>query len=373
MRNFLLVAIFGIFSVVNYYVSNKYMLVLNHFFSFNTDFIVRGIVAILTLFTAVTYLLSNYNVGNLIGKLGTYWFGISLVSFFIFLLSDIILFLLKKITPISNQQVFFTFLLGSILILGLLIYGRWNANQIKLNKYDISIRKKSKLDNLNVILVSDFHIGYLNDDKKLKKIVSEINKLSPDIVCISGDLFDGNFKAINKPSKVLRYLNEIESTYGSYISWGNHDAGDNFQEMKSFIQESNLILLEDEIFINESNFAIIGRKDLSPIGNQEGIRKKNLVSLEHIKNIPIIVLDHQPSSFNTYEFPVDLVLSGHTHQGQVFPFNLVTKNFFDIDYGYGKNKNGTQMVVSSGIGTWGPPIRIGTSSEIVQLNISISE
>lgn len=141
--------------------------------------------------------------------------------------------------------------------------------------------------------------------------------------------------------------------------------------MVEFFKQADIKLLQDEFLEIDDEFTVVGRKDISPIGEQ-GIKREDINAvLEDVNtNKPIIMLDHQPSKINEEaEKNIDMILCGHTHKGQLFPGNLITKNLFLIDYGYLKVKN-TNIIVSSGVGTWGPRMRIGSKAEIVNIKLN---
>lgn len=254
------------------------------------------------------------------------------------------------------------------LVLILFFIGMYTANDIKITKYEITVDKSSNLDMLKIAMFSDLHLGYVNNHEKLSEIVSKINRISPDIVVIPGDFFDGNYNAIKNPQEIQEALLKINSTYGTYLVWGNHDAGNTFDEMKALIASANITILEDEAIEVADRFILVGRRDSSPIGYQGENRTDTNINMEESDiNLPVIVLDHQPSNMGEYQ-QADLILSGHTHQGQVFPFSLITKLAFIVDYGYYCDDK-KQMIVTSGVATWGPPIRIGTKSEIVEIDM----
>ncbi|OJG74848.1 hypothetical protein RV12_GL002265 [Enterococcus quebecensis] len=266
--------------------------------------------------------------------------------------------------------------LGSTaLIIILFCYGSWQAQQIKTMNYQVTLNKagNSGQKKIKAVLISDVHLGYVNNLKKLKKIVTQINQMNPDIVFISGDLFDGNFNALQDPEGIKQQFRRLSSTYGTYMCWGNHDAGETFDQMKELVESGNITLLEDEMTVVADEILVVGRKDSRPIGSQEGNRKSIQEQFTKVGNqLPKIILDHQPSNIDEYEYANELILSGHTHKGQIFPFNLVTKAYFTVDYGYyRKDKNSPQVIVSSGVCTWGPPMRLGTQSEIVQIDMTI--
>lgn len=374
MRSIVIGLVITLVGLIHYYVGRKLTFLLNSVLPIKTGIFIAVIFALCAIATLATYTQSNMNVGSLIGKLGSYWMGFILTSLVIFGLTDIILkiiSLFRKNFDTSHQL--YT-VLPLIAIISLFVYGVWHATQLKTTEYQVTIDKKSELDSLNIVMFSDVHLGYINDVHKLEKIVDLVNEQKPDLVLIPGDLFDGNFKAVQDPERTLQLFNQLKTKYGVYLSWGNHDAGENFDKMKAFIKDSNITLLEDEVILIENKIAIAGRKDVNPIGNQDEKRKNIDDALEELdESVPLIVLDHQPSTINDYDSNVDLIVAGHTHQGQVFPFSLVTRLAFDVDYGYYKTPKNNQVIVTSGAATWGPPMRIGTNSEIVKINLQFQQ
>lgn len=364
-----------LFLLSNFYIGRKLLSLLEQFSFFKHSLILWGLIGIFSVASMLTMLLFNANVGGLIGKMGSYWLSFWFVSLVIFALTDLILKITGKITSVPAKTELMVWMGASCLIAVLFCYGSWQAQQIKTVNYHVAIDKSAnnKQKKIRAVLISDLHLGYVNDAKKLKKIVTKINQINPDIIFISGDLFDGNYKALQDVDGIKKQFNRLSSTYGTYMCWGNHDAGESFEKMKDLVEASNITLLEDEMTVIGEEILVVGRKDSRPIGSQDGQRKSMKEQFEKVGNqLPKIILDHQPSTIDEYYNPNELILSGHTHQGQIFPFSLVTKAYFTVDYGYyRKNENSPQVIVSSGVGTWGPPMRIGTQSEIVQIEITI--
>ncbi|EOH95116.1 hypothetical protein UAW_02195 [Enterococcus haemoperoxidus ATCC BAA-382] len=364
-----------LFLLSNFYIGRKLLSLLEQFSFFKYSLILWGLIGIFSVASMLTMLLFNANVGGLIGKMGSYWLSFWFVSLVIFALTDLILKITGKITSVPAKTELMVWMGAACLVAVLFCYGSWQAQQIKTVNYHVAIDKSAnnKQKKIRAVLISDLHLGYVNDAKKLKKIVTKINQINPDIIFISGDLFDGNYKALQDVDGIKKQFNRLSSTYGTYMCWGNHDAGESFEKMKDLVEASNITLLEDEMTVIGEEILVVGRKDSRPIGSQDGQRKSMKEQFEKVGNqLPKIILDHQPSTIDEYDNPNELILSGHTHQGQIFPFSLVTKAYFTVDYGYyRKNENSPQVIVSSGVGTWGPPMRIGTQSEIVQIEITI--
>ena len=370
---FLIIAL--LFFLGNFYIGRKFLMVLEQWTSFRHPLVVWGVIGLFAVASMLTLLLSETNVGGVIGKIGSYWLSVWFISIVVFGLTDLVLVIVSRITSISQKANMSVWLGSLVLVLVLFCYGSWQAQQLKTVGYQVTIDHSgnSEKQHLKVILISDVHLGYINDANKLKKIITKINQMKPDIVLISGDLFDGNFKALQEPEQIKEQFTRLSSTYGTYMCWGNHDAGATFEQMKELVESSNITLLEDELTVVGESIIIAGRKDSRPIGSQDGQRKTIQAQLKRLdSHLPKIILDHQPSNIDEYDAANELILSGHTHKGQIFPFSLVTKAYFTVDYGYyRKDRSSPQVIVSSGVGTWGPPMRIGTQSEIVQIDITI--
>ena len=305
-------------------------------------------------------------------KANAYGFALLLISFVILLILEILLFpvRLSKYKLLLYQK----FVAGTALfaIIFTLFFGVFQAENIEIKEYHLSIKENTSLQSLRVVHLSDLHLGTIQDAAWLGNLVDKTNHLKPDMVLITGDLFDGDMQVLENPDTVGELLSSFETKYGTFLCWGNHDAGETFPQMREMVEGAGIVILEDGAqIVGDKLFAIGGRRDSGPIGEQG--REREAVEArwsEQLENIPFIVMDHRPSNIEEYGDYVDLILSGHTHQGQVFPGSLVTDMIFPVDYGFYEKENGTQVIVSSGVGTWGPPIRLGTRSEIVLIEIS---
>lgn len=270
----------------------------------------------------------------------------------------------------------FPFYMGLVFITVLtvlMIYGTWNARQIKVTSYDIRILKQAgALRQLKIALISDTHLGTINDQRH-KKIIDTINCLKPDLVLVAGDITDD----INLFGKlgISKDFREITSTYGMYACFGNHEY---FQKELGVItdqlEQAGMSVLRDAYVKVAESFYLIGREDKS-FRMVSGKGRKAIEELMQDMNLelPVIMLDHQPIDLEEAKSAgVDLQLSGHTHKGQFWPFNLITRRIYKNDYGYLKTGD-LQVIVTSGAATWGPPIRIGTSSEVVQIIVNFNK
>jgi predicted MPP superfamily phosphohydrolase len=307
--------------------------------------------------------------------IGSYWMA-ALMYFFIFILLAAIgigilkLFIHSK--KFTHIDIYINIVILAFTVI-ILFIGTVNARNLKVSEYKVNIHKTAANNSsINAVMVSDVHLGTLIGNNRLENLVNEINGERPDIVFLCGDLINNDVNVFlnNNMGKILK---RIKSKYGVYGVLGNHEYfGGDIEKVKYAYESSNIkLLMDDSTLINDS-FYVVGRNDYS----QKRISGKDRMSITSLlKNIdmnkPIILLDHQPVDINQVKLSgVDLQLSGHTHKGQFFPNNLITHKLYVDDYGY-LNIKDFNLIVSSGYGTWGPPIRIGSNEEIVKIDIKI--
>lgn len=239
-------------------------------------------------------------------------------------------------------------------------------------KYDIEIPKKSSLlSNLRITMVSDIHVNDFIDTEKLNLMSQKINNEKGDIVIFDGDMINWRVSNIDQ-SAFIHYLSSITTPYGKYAVLGNHDYYGHDQDALTLLYEqAGVKVLRDQMLILEGKLCIIGREDKAIFTQMDLVQRKSIKSIVGSNKIdlPLILLDHRPKDIEEAENSgVSLDISGHTHNGQIFPSTLITKYMYVNDYGLYK-KNDFISIVSSGYSTWGPPIRIGTKSEIVVIDV----
>jgi hypothetical protein len=225
-----------------------------------------------------------------------------------------------------------------------------------------------KSDAITILAVSDMHLGNVIRKSRLAKWVDLINLQKPDIILLAGDIFDHSYRAVES-QQMDKELARLYAPYGVYAIPGNHDYYTGIEKTLGYLKRSGIHILRDTVVTVDNRIVLIGRDDLT------NKNRKTLASLMTglNNNLPKVVLDHQPHSFGeSVENHVDLHLSGHTHNGQIFPYNKIVSQIYDLGYGYRKTGN-THFYVSSGLGLWGAPIRLGTQSEIVRILLSLPE
>jgi len=375
----ILTIFFSIYIAVNYYVGL-------HFFRSAQDLIEPysffywagyAFLAVSLFVTRLGRRLFPGYINDLVAITGDYWLAATYYSFLIWVVADILHFLVDLIYPDqTNGYPSFYWGFGILsLVAALLIYGTWNARHPRVTHYDIAIKKTAHgLPKLHAVMVSDIHLGLVIDNDRLDEMVNSINELDPDIVFLAGDTIDEDVKLF-LDQKMPEVLGKLRSKYGVYAVLGNHEyIGGNSELAIDYLRQAGVIVLVDGHIKVNNQFYVVGRDDRMA-GNMTGKHRLDLSrvmgGIDH--SLPIILLDHQPHNLKEGQRNgVDLQLSGHTHNGQFFPNNLLAKRIFENSWGY-LRKGEYQVIVSSGYGTWGPPIRIGNYSEIIDLNISFEK
>lgn len=367
---------FLIYLIANYYVGLHYFRSIESFIEPYSLFywVIYAFSAVSLLVAKLARRIFPGYVGYSVAIAGDYWLAATYYSLLIWIVADILHFLIDLIYPeqITGYPSLYLGLGVLFLVLMLLIYGTWNARHPRITHYDITISKKAHSPpKLHAVMVSDIHLGLVIDNSRLIEMVDSINELEPDIIFLVGDTIDEDVNLFFD-QKMPEILGKLRSKYGVYAVLGNHEyIGGNSKLAVDYLQHAGVTVLVDDYIKVNDQFYVVGR-DERMAGYMTGKHRLDLSRLiEGIDHsLPIILLDHQPNNLEEgQKNGVDLQLSGHTHNGQFFPNNLIAKRIFEHSWGY-LRKGEYQVVVSAGYGTWGPPIRIGNYSEIIDLNIS---
>jgi uncharacterized protein len=277
--------------------------------------------------------------------------GVTLISWTTFITIELLSFLIN-ISTLTKGYV------ASLAAFFLILISLISAERITVREFNLKLNVKKKI---TLVQVTDIHLGTIHKEKFLSKVVNKINSLNPDYTFIIGDLFDGSgsvTKNMLKPFKELKIK--------PYFTTGNHE---NYVGLQNVLPKLNKLFI---ILRNE----IVETKDLQIIGldNPEKEVLKNLKIMEDLgskinQKKPSILLLHTPTAINSFKkTKINLMLSGHTHAGQIFPLNFVVKYVHKYVYGLYKFDN-QYLNISSGVGTAGPHMRLFTKSEIVKINL----
>lgn len=371
----------------NIYLNSLIMRLLSLFTKLESNSYIKYTLLITQLFLSLTLFIAmfipNGHIKRLFNILGNYYLGLMIYTAIVLVLL-LILKLIFKGVNISNNTYGIVGFISIILVFSITIYGTINSDIIHTTKYDVSINKKSSIKELNIVMVADLHLGYNKGLNMIKKMVKKINKEKPDIVLIAGDIFDNNYDSLSKPKEMISELRKIKTKYGVYSVYGNHDVkekilfGFTFHDKKSknsdsrmdkFLKKANIKLLKDKYILLDNSIYIYGRPDYAKSKSRKSVDEV-VKGLDKTK--PIIVVDHQPKELKELDKAgVDLDLSGHTHDGQIFPLSLLVKIPFDNSYGL-KNYSNMTSIVTSGVGLFGPNMRVLTKAEITSIRVSFN-
>ncbi|MGG0720193.1 metallophosphoesterase [Robertmurraya massiliosenegalensis] len=321
---------------------------------------------LILVFTASSFIVGRMSGLTFLNVIGAYWMACFYMLLLLVPLAHITVVLLRLTSlPRHKTQKWAGFVTLGLLV-SFMTYGVYNAYSPVVRKLDITIEKgTSSLNSLNIVMIADTHFGLLSGKDHAERLVKEVNAISPDLILIPGDLFDDDVQPF-LDQKIDLILSDLQAPYGIYASLGNHDKHDGtMQELIDALERSGIQVLYDETLNVQDQFTLIGRKDkIDP-------DRLPLNALMHGVDLtkPTILMDHQPYELDIAEQEdIDLMVSGHTHGGQVFPGNLITNAMYENDWGH-LQKEQMHSVVTSGFGFWGPPIRIGTRSEIVTIQV----
>ena len=283
-------------------------------------------------------------------------------------------------------------LFGGMLWCGIIltcVLGILHSSDLTVRRYDIQVAKDGgDRDRLRVVLLADLHMGYSVGERRIENMVRLVNEQDADIILIAGDLFDNTVEGIDRPEAVKASLSSLKSRLGVYACWGNHDVDERLfsgfstkrieqtarsEEMEQFISDCGIQMLSDEVRLIDDSFYVIGRKDYENAGDGT----KNRASLESLMNglderHMVISLEHEPRFLQeNADAGVDVMLCGHTHDGQFFPLNIAIRSVWENPSGLLK-KDDMYSIVTSGVGIYGPDMRVGTDADITVVEIELT-
>lgn len=314
---------------------------------------------------------------NIFNVAGGFWLAFMLYGFLFFLLSDII-WLIVRITGLLSTEKIITYrkwayFVGLALSVFIILTGFINALIPVVRHYNISINKPAgNIKSFRIVAVSDIHLGSIIRKRSIKKLSDILRDAKPDAIFLLGDIVDGEIGPVMR-NDLLKYFTCPKCRDGIVAITGNHEYIGGAEVTIPYIEKNGIRILKDEIIIYEDFIQVIGRLDRDA-SRFRGTKREHLEKLmeKADRSKPAIVLDHQPLNLDeAVKAGVDLQLSGHTHNGQMWPLNYITKMIYEVSYGYKKIGN-TQFIVSSGYGLWGPRVRLGSRSEIIVADITFT-
>jgi len=319
-------------------------------------------------------------VSEALAWIGSYWLA-AMLYFFLAVLAIDILRLLLLIFPVVPENVLEAvrrerhwILVGTVgLVALLLVAGHLNAAFPRVRELDLTLERPLREGRLRVVVASDIHLGTIIGRQRCDRIVQTINRLEPDLVLLPGDVVDEDLGPVIREN-LGESLRAIKARYGVFAVTGNHEYIGGADEACRYLEEHGIRVLRDSVVTLPDGLQIVGREDRA-MRQFAGRARKSLNDLLSglDSSKPVLMMDHQPFQLEEVSRAgVDVQLSGHTHHGQIWPLNYITGAMYEISRGY-RRIGRTHFYVSSGAGTWGPPVRLGNTPEIVVLTLHSPE
>ena len=339
----------------------------------------------------LAFFLPKSDFAVIVRRISTYWTGVLIYSAIAVVVFEI-LRIIAKHTKLKNTKLFSrggTVTIGSIVTacaVLVCVYGGINARNIRVTDYSVSVNKKCEgTDNLKIVLIADLHLGYSIGVDHMTKMVDRINEQDADLVVVAGDIFDNSYDSLDDPEGIKEQFHRIKSKYGIYATMGNHDIEEKIlmgftfswgespalsQQMQDFVEDCGMKVLYDESVLVDDKFYLVGRRDRDKPGTDDGSRAEiSELTKDLDKSKPIFVIAHEPDELQeTADAGADIDLSGHTHDGQFFPLTVFMRAIWENPCGELKKDNMTS-IVTSGVGLFGPFMRVGTHAEICNITV----
>jgi predicted MPP superfamily phosphohydrolase len=249
------------------------------------------------------------------------------------------------------------------------IYGYFEALHIRTEHVTVKTSKMpEKIGRFRVVQISDVHLGLIVGKSRLKRILRQVKHARPDILVSTGDLVDGQMDDLEALTDMFQ---NIPTRYGKFAITGNHEFYAGIDRALAFTQKAGFTILRGEgiTVSNLLNVAGVDDPARKRYGPDRAASEKALLEKMPREKFTLF-LKHQPVISSESLGMFDLQLSGHTHKGQIFPFNLVTKIYYRMHTGLSKVNGNALLYVSRGSGTWGPPVRFLSPPEVTVIDIT---
>jgi len=308
---------------------------------------------------------------------GSFWLAFMLFFFLIALLLDITRLLnhffhflpaVLYTDYVKTKQVIF--IVSVVYTTIMVVAGYINARNPRAKELTLKVAKSGRgIKTLTISMASDIHLGTIIRKAKAKELVRLLNTPKPDLILLAGDVVDEDLAPVIRDN-IGEALCELKAGIGVYAITGNHEYIGGAAAAVEYLEKHCIKMLRDTAILVNGQFYLAGRDDRDKPRFTGKPRKELAEVMKDVDcSYPVILMDHQPFNLSTAaDLGVDLQLSGHTHHGQIWPFNYITKAIYELSWGYKKIKN-THFYVSSGFGTWGPPVRLGNRPEVVIIHL----
>ena len=249
-----------------------------------------------------------------------------------------------------------------VIFLSFIATACYNAYVPTIRHFQVKLDKP--MQPLRIGMASDLHLGRLFGSTQLDTLADIMRQEKVDIILLPGDIMDDNVNAY-LAEKMQPHFANLQAPLGVYATLGNHDFFGDQQRIEAEMRKAGIIPVMDESIVIDGRFTLIGRND--------DLVKNRPTAAQLLKGVntalPVILMDHRPTEIEQHaNLPIDIQLSGHAHNGQIFPANFVVKLIYRLSYGYEKINQG-HFFVTSGYGFWGVPMRLGSQSEVMIIDL----
>ena len=336
------------------------------------------VLILMTLAPILVRMFERYGHGTAAGitaYMGYLWMGLLFIFFVTSLLFDLYHLLIhtgalmfrKDLSGLALSPLY-AFLLPLVISAGINIYGYFEAKNIRTENITIASSKiPEEAGRIRIVQISDVHIGIIVTGERLRHIVEEVKKTDPDIFVSTGDLVDGQIDSLDEHTSLLR---DVKARYGKFAITGNHEFYAGLSQALDFTRRAGFTVLRGEGLNVAGMINIAGVDDptVEAYDPSRAVPEKDLLSHFSGKHFTVL-LKHRPAIDDGSVGLFDLQLSGHTHNGQIFPFRFVTRLFYPLRSGYFNPPTHDYVHVNRGTGTWGPPIRFLAPPEITVIDL----
>ena len=315
------------------------------------------------------FFITNALIAGLLLQLGhalfrwmAFWMVLLLFVMYAALATFVLYLLLRRFMeqkPMSRSLRLF----APLFVVGLLAFAAYNAYTPVVRYADITIDKPLSKP-LCIGMAADTHLGVLFGAKQIDKLVAVMNREQVDMILLPGDLMDDNVDAY-RAENMRPHLEKLRAPLGVYATLGNHDLFGHEREIYEELTQAGIRVLANESTVVDGRLLVVGRND-----DLDSTRPstETLLSSQNTA-LPVLLMDHRPTDIEAHsKLPVDIQVSGHVHNGQIAPANLIVRFLNRLHYGYEHIGNG-HFFVTSGYGFWGVPLRLGSQSEVWVINV----
>jgi hypothetical protein len=314
-------------------------------------------------------------IARILAYIGYIWMAAILIFFVTGILADIFRLIIYGLGSLlskdfsfitSAHPIYFFMCLSAALFV--VVYGFFEARKIRTEYISIPTNKISAdVGRARIAQISDVHLGLIVGEERLRTIIQAVQQAKPDILVSTGDLVDAQLDNIDKLADLLK---TVDTKYGKFAVTGNHEFYAGLERSLKITEMAGFTVLRGRSMVIPGLITIAGVDDEAVRGWLKGDSTEENKLCSEIDNSQFtVLLKHRPVIYKGSLCSYDLQLSGHTHKGQIFPFGLITRLFFEKYYGFFDFKNGTYMYVSRGSGTWGPPIRFLAPPEVTIIDL----